>query len=156
MKFKALLLAAAATASPAFASVPQEIHDRCVGATDYLGCVQAQQGLSESTSRVINQQGADVAEGNACPAGYAYAGGGNCKKVICSDKHLTHNGVLLDAGWQKCPRAFFVSYPVNWGDDVQRAFVDRSRPLGIPSIGYNSTCAEKEGWKFHPDGKRAD
>ena len=95
-------------ASPAMASVPTDIHERCLKATDYIGCVKAQQGITEQTSRVINQQGADVAEGNSCPSGYAYAGGGNCKKVICSDKHLTHNGVLIDAGWQKCPKVLFV------------------------------------------------
>lgn len=142
--------------SSAIASIPPDIHEQCLKATDYIGCVKAQQGLNEQTSRVINQQGADVAEGNTCPAGYAYAGGGSCKEVICSDQHLTHNGVLLDAGWQKCPRAFFVLFPVNWGDDVQRAFVDPKCPSGVPSVGYNSTCAEKERWKFHPDGKRAN
>lgn len=156
MKLTTFFVAATAIASPAFASVPQDIHDRCLIATDYVGCVQAQKGLTESTKRVINQQGADIAEGNSCLAGYAYAGGGNCKKVICSDKDLTHNGVLLNAGWQKCPRVLFVFYPVNWGEDVQRAFVDPSCPEGTPSLGYNSTCAEKEGWKFYPDGKRAN
>ena len=146
--------------SSAMASVPPEIHEQCLKATDYIGCVKAQQGLNEETSRVINQQGADVAEGNSCLSGYAYAGGGSCREVICSDTHVTHNGVLIDAGWQKCPRvsALFVQliYPVNWGENVQRAYVDPECPLGVPSVGYNSTCAEKEGWKFHPDGKRAN
>ena len=64
----------------AMASVPTEIHERCLTATDYIGCVQAQQGLTNKTSRVINQQGADVAEGNSCPAGYAYAGGGELQE----------------------------------------------------------------------------
>lgn len=153
-KFAAVALVLAA--SPVMASVPTDIHERCLKASDYIGCVKAQQGITEKTSRVINQQGADVAEGNSCPSGYAYAGGGNCKKVICSDKHLTHNGVLIDTGWQKCPKVLFVFYPVNWGDDVQRAYVDPECPSGVPSVGYNSTCAEEQGWKFHPNGKRAN
>jgi hypothetical protein len=159
MKGIAVVIASLMFASPLRAAIPSEIHELCVSAIDYVGCVKAQQGFSDTT-RVINQQGADVAEGNACLSGYAYAGGGSCREVICSDKHVTHNGVLIDAGWQKCPRvtALFVQliYPVNWGENVQRAFVDPECPSGVPSVGYNSTCAEKQGWKFHPDGKRAN
>ena len=152
----AIALIAGALPVMAAGDVAPEIHELCISATDYIGCIKAQQGLNEETSRVINQQGADVAEGNSCPAGYAYAGGGNCKEVICSDKDLTHNGLLLDAGWQKCPRAFFILYPTNWGENVQRAYIDPECPSGVPSVGFNSTCAEKEGWRFHPDGKRAN
>ena len=70
-------------AIPALAEVDPKIHKLCIEAKDYAGCVRAMKGETMPTSRQINSQGADIAEGNTCPAGYAYVGGGNCQNVIC-------------------------------------------------------------------------
>ena len=61
--------------------VDPSIHKLCVEAKDYAGCVRSMKG--DTSVRVINSQGADVAEGNQCPSGYAYVGGGNCQEVKC-------------------------------------------------------------------------
>ena len=83
-----LLAISAASASlaieaiPVLAEVDLKTHELCIEAKDYAGCVRAMKGdTSSSTSRVITSQGADVAEGNQCTAGYAYIGGGNCQSV---------------------------------------------------------------------------
>ena len=68
-------------AIPAIAEVDPKIHKLCIEAKDYAGCVRAMKGETMPTSRVINSQGADMAEGNQCPQGYAYLGGGNCREV---------------------------------------------------------------------------
>ena len=65
-----------AVSLPAFAEVDSKIHKLCIEAKDYAGCVRAMKGDKMPTSRVINSQGADIAEGNQCPQGYAYLGGG--------------------------------------------------------------------------------
>ena len=78
-------------ASPAMAQgvVEPAIHKLCVEAKDYAGCVRAMKGEANPTSRVINSQGADISEGNKCPSGYAYIGGGNCQNVICVEGRFT-------------------------------------------------------------------
>ena len=84
-KILAISIAAASIAIgaiPASAEVDANTHKLCIEAKDYAGCVRAMKGDTySSTSRVITSQGADVAEGNQCTAGYAYIGGGNCQSV---------------------------------------------------------------------------
>ena len=70
-------------AIPAVAEVDAKTHKLCLEAKDYLGCVRAMRGETMPTSRVINSQGADMAEGNQCPSMFAYIGGGNCQEVKC-------------------------------------------------------------------------
>lgn len=66
------------------AQVDPGIHKLCVEAKDYAGCVKAMKGDTSPTGgRVVNSQGADIAEGNQCTAGFAYTGGGNCQNVQC-------------------------------------------------------------------------
>ena len=43
-------------------------------------------GSTEPSSRQITSQGADIADGNQCTAGFAYIGGGNCHDVRCEYK----------------------------------------------------------------------
>ena len=71
-------------AMPAVAEVDMRIHKLCIEAKDYAGCVRAMKGDTTTTTiREIRSQGADIAEGNQCPAGFAYVGGGNCMEVKC-------------------------------------------------------------------------
>ena len=46
--------------------------------------------------RNINQQGADIAEGNQSPSGLAYIGGGNCQEVKCD--YNTATGLGFETG----------------------------------------------------------
>ena len=58
--------------------VDPKIHKLCIEAKDYAGCVRAMNGdATMTTIREIRSQGADMAEGNQCPSGFAYVGGGN-------------------------------------------------------------------------------
>ena len=71
-------------AIPVVAEVDPKIHKLCIEAKDYAGCVRAMKGDTTTTTiREIRSQGADIAEGNQCPAGFAYVGGGNCMEVKC-------------------------------------------------------------------------
>ena len=85
----ALTLSAVISSSLVFANslkasgVNPKIHKLCIEAKDYAGCVRAMNGDITPSSRVINSQGADIAEGNQCPSGWAYVGGGNCQQVKC-------------------------------------------------------------------------
>ena len=49
-----------------------------------------------TTIREIRSQGADIAEGNQCPSGFAYVGGGNCMEVRCV--YNTATGLGFDTG----------------------------------------------------------
>ena len=69
-------------AIPAVAEVDPKIHKLCIEAKDYAGCVRAMKGDTSGTD-VIQRRGADLADGNQCPSGYAYIGSGQCKEVKC-------------------------------------------------------------------------
>jgi hypothetical protein len=58
----------------AIAQVQSEIHKLCFKAADYEGCVRA--NTQGGAHRVVIQEGASLNEGNACPVGFAYSGGG--------------------------------------------------------------------------------
>ena len=67
-----------ATAVQAQAEIDPKLHQLCVDARDYTGCIQSNQG---------NQGGegsANTLSLNACPAGHAYSGAGYCTQVILS------------------------------------------------------------------------
>ena len=49
------------------ASIDPELHQRCVEARDYAGCIEMQQRL---------QTPQESTQLNACPAGHAYSGAG--------------------------------------------------------------------------------
>ena len=77
-----LALPALLVSTSAMAEVDPKIHRLCIEAKDYAGCVRAMKGDTTTTTiREIRSQGADIAEGNQCPAGFAYVGGGNCMEV---------------------------------------------------------------------------
>lgn len=85
--------------APVMAQVDPKIHKLCIEAKDYEGCVRAMKGTTEPVSRQITSQGADIAEGNQCTAGFAYIGGGNCQDVRCEYNSsgfnaLGHDGLI--------------------------------------------------------------
>ena len=74
-----------AASLPAFAEVDPKIHKLCIEAKDYSGCVRSMKGetSTETTVNQIQRQGANLTEGNMCPAQHLSSGGGYCQRVIC-------------------------------------------------------------------------
>ena len=133
--------------------VDPKIHKLCIEAKDYAGCVRAMKG--DTSTRVINSQGADIAEGNQCPSGWAYVGGGNCQQVTCDYDRV--NGLGLSEGhdqriagkanW-KCKGSFWYGAGVMRLTGNARASINNECPPGEPEIGYNSTCQKPPvGWE---------
>ena len=136
-------------AAPVRAQVDQKIHKLCIEAKDYAGCVRAMNGDAShpSTTRVITSQGADIAEGNQCPAGSAYVGGGNCQQVTCHYNPslgfvaLGHEPILAGKPEWKCKWSFWEGAGfLRLTGATFRASNNPTCPLGEPPIGYNSTC----------------
>lgn len=131
-----------AVSLPAFAEVDPKIHKLCIEAKDYSGCVRSMKGetSTETTVNQIHRQGANLTEGNSCPAGHWYSGGGYCHRVICiksglfgygNDPQLAGKGIKRRGGAE-----------IHWDPRSQpiRASFNANCPLGVPKIGYQSTC----------------
>ena len=137
--------ASAGIFSPAMAGdVDPSIHRLCLDAKDYSGCVRSMRGDHSPTTRIINSQGADIQEGNSCPAGYAHRGGGTCQVVECPIV-AGGNDPLLAGKNHKCGNAPFWSgwagrLPLRWGNATARTFNDENCPPGVPKVGWTSTC----------------
>ena len=138
------------------AEVDPSIHKLCIEAKDYAGCVRAMKGDTTTTTiREIRSQGADIAEGNQCPSGFAYVGGGNCMEVRCV--YNTATGLGFDTGhdqrvagkadW-RCKGSFWYGAGVMQLQGNARASINPECPPGEPEIGYNSTCQKPPaGWE---------
>ncbi len=117
--------------------VDPKIHKLCIEAKDYAGCVRAMNGDTMPSSRVINSQGADIAEGNQCPSGWAYVGGGNCQQVKCEYDKVNGLGfseghdqrVAGKANW-KCKGSFWYGAGVMRVEGNSRATINPECPLG--------------------------
>ena len=142
------LLAALALPTSVNAEVDPKVHKMCLAANDYLGCVKAQSGTSLQPRMTIDQ-GVSLVEGNACPNGFAYVGGGTCQRVECygSGLFMTIGGSndprLKDKGWKKqCTRA----YPLlRFATATTRAYNDPKCPIHEPEIGWRNTCDQAAG-----------
>jgi hypothetical protein len=137
-----IVISSVVLAAPVMAQVDPKTHKLCIEAKDYAGCVRAMNGDSLAPARQVNSQGADIAEGNQCPASFAYIGGGNCQQVYCQypSSDLGHDQIVAGKpGW---------GCKYNWlrgpGElrlgAVGRATQNLKCPPGEPPIGYNSTC----------------
>ena len=154
--FPSIVLASfAATAScitPVQAGdVDPSIHKLCIEAKDYAGCVRSMKG--DTSVRVINSQGADVAEGNQCPAGSAYMGGGNCQQVQCqyttagAIRALGHDQLIAGRKDKNGKDVWGCSYKMFLGRGrlrltgaVLRTTNNSNCPSGEPQLGFNNTC----------------
>ena len=146
-----------AASLPAFAEVDPKIHKLCIEAKDYSGCVRAMKGETMPTSRVINSQGADIAEGNKCPSGFAYIGGGNCQAVKCSTYHNSlfakHDSRLGGKSWG-CSNFLWKRSVLYFGEATARTSLDSNCPTGEPQIGWNSTCEKPPANYIKPSTKQ--
>ena len=156
------LSVATIAALPVAAEVDPKIHKLCIEAKDYSGCVRSMKGETMPSTRVINSQGADIAEGNQCPSGWAYVGGGNCQQVKCEYDKVNGLGfseghdqrVAGKANW-KCKGSFWYGAGVMRLEGNSRATINPECPPGEPHIGYNSTCQKPpSGWES-PTAKEA-
>ena len=141
------LIAALALPTAVNAGVDPEVHRICLKASDYAGCVKVQtEGLAAPTLKII-QEGAAIAEGNACPDSHAYVGNGYCQRVYCDTDGARlfasgHDRRLGGKGWACKPRwdgaggslKFSTKNPV-----VPTSF-DRRCPSEAPEIGRNNSC----------------
>ena len=139
--------------TPAFANVDPKIAEFCLKAQDFQGCIKAMSGDSSgstTTVRQIQQKGADLAEGNQCPEGFAYIGGGNCQEVKCrGGTGYGHDYRLAGRGWAcKKTLGMFGNELYLDGNQIVRASVNSSCPPREPDIGFNSTC---NTMKFDPN-----
>jgi len=138
--------------TPVMAQVDPKIHKLCIEAKDYEGCVRAMKGSTEPVTRQITSQGADIAEGNQCTAGFAYIGGGNCQDVRCEYNSsgfnaLGHDGLIAgkkdNAGndvWG-CKFSFWQGTGVlRLTGGITRTSNNKDCPPGEPQLGYNNTC----------------
>jgi len=134
---------------PVIAQVDPMIHKLCIEAKDYAGCVRTMSGSIEPGSRQVNSQGADIAEGNQCPDGFAYIGGGNCREVTCGygqlGGHDPRVAGKLDASGKNiwgCKYNFWLGAGtlelIN--NATTRTSFNKECPVGVPRLGYNSTC----------------
>lgn len=136
-----------AVSSVSAQQVEPSIHKLCVEAKDYAGCVRSMRGDTVSPSRQIQSQGADLVEGNQCPAGFAYVGGGNCMEVKCVYNMAT--GLGFDTGHDQrvagkadwgCKSSFWYGAGVMQLQGNARTSNNLNCPPGEPKIGFNSTC----------------
>ena len=159
MKMKGLsflALPALLFSTSALAEVDPKIHKLCVEAKDYAGCVRAMKGDTSSTTRTITSQGADVADGNQCTAGYAYIGGGNCQDVSCRypTTDLGHDQLIAGKVDKDGNDVWGCKYNWIYGAGelrltgaVTRTTNNSDCPDGEPELGFNSTCQTAEkGW----------
>ena len=141
-----ILLAALflAVSLPAFAETDPKIHKLCIEAKDYVGCVSSMKGetSSETTVNQIQQQAANLTEGNSCPAKKIYSGSGYCQRVICvsgrifsegNNKGLAGKAMSCNGGKQ-----------LIWNDDHEpiRASLNKSCPPGNLEVGFMNTCQQ--------------
>jgi len=149
-----LLIASIPTSS---GNVSPAIHKLCLEARDYAGCVQSQMGKASvpgvEVKSVIMNEGAAIAGGNSCPDGYAYTGGGYCKRVRCEYNASGFNALGHDqlvAGKSKwgCKYSFWYGAGVmRLEDGALRATNNPNCPSGEPQLGWNNTCeTAPQGW----------
>ena len=131
-------------ALPAVAIIDPKVAEFCLKAHDFQGCVKSMSGDSSgstTTIRQIQQKGADIAEGNQCPSGFAYIGGGNCRNVICSaGTGRGHDYRLAGKGWECKKTLGIFGEELELDGEIVRASFNKSCPDGEPGIGFNSTC----------------
>lgn len=133
------LIAVVLLTSPALAQVDPKIHSLCIDAKDYAGCVKVQTSGGSPDSRVITQQGAPIVEGNSCPEGMAYIGGGTCQQVECGNNGgYGHNPLLGGKDWS-CRGG----NELMLGGSTARAYFDPKCPSITLIPGWKNTCNQQ-------------
>ena len=145
--------------------VEPKIHKLCTEAKDYAGCVRAMKGEDAPVMRVIQTQSSD---GNQCPSGSAYMGGGNCQQVQCeyttvgAVRALGHDSLIAGKKDKNgkdvwgCPFKIFLGRGrLRLTGAVLRTTKNPECPEGEPKLGFNSTCQTATGDWLTPAQKAA-
>ena len=137
---------------PASANVDPKIAEFCLKAQDFQGCVNSMSGkkpeATETTIRQVQQQGANLTEGNSCPKGFVYSGGGYCQRVVCMSRGIFGKGhdQYLGGKGLSCNGGKELSYDTDAAPI--RASNDKNCPPYEPELGYTSSCHEAEHTGF--------
>jgi hypothetical protein len=140
------------------------IHEKCIKANDYKGCVEVLGGviieqIKPSTQSIkLNIDTQVSADGNECPGEFAYAGGGYCRRVVCDYAGIFgmgHHPDLAGKG-MKCQKGIGQMRWGEWDREKVRASVNPACPQIPFEVGYQSTCqlASFKGAKLISDGRR--
>lgn len=150
MKSNWFLAGAFLMAPPAMANVTSEHHRLCSQAKDYAGCIRAMKGdLDKPQVKYIdqtNRPGLLAEMGNACPAGYAYSGAGQCRQVVCKVMGIFgKNEPQLANRGHSCKdknRELGVGGrgSLRWGDQYRNAANDPKCPKMEPGHGDVNSC----------------
>ena len=134
---KRLLLAPLilALSSPVQAEIDPKVREACLPAADFLGCVKAYTTKPSDIPSLRVIQGKIELTGNSCPNGYAYAGAGYCRRIICNGNRFRSHPDLRYKPW-KCS----IFYMVDWGAQSLKAVVDPKCPDREPIIWTQSSC----------------
>ena len=123
--------------------VDPKIHEMCIQAADYRGCVEAQAGTPEYL-------------GNKCPTNHAYVGDGQCQRVYCDWVGLGgghHEPLIAGKSTWRCGNNYNF-----WKDELQvgvlrlggtvRVEKTNNCPSVSPKKGWNSSCEHaKSNWR---------
>ena len=144
-------IAATLVATPSLAmNVSPEMHEMCKEAKDYAGCVKAMTtDVSIQKIDQTNRPGLQQEMGNACPSGFAYAGNGKCRSIVCrftsifggnekalSGKGHTCEGKLIETG------RLFGRASLRWGNDFINTVSNPNCPQREPAYGALSSCTD--------------
>jgi hypothetical protein len=144
-----------------------DAHKACLEAKDYAGCIRVHSGreiVDPSINRIDQtvRPGLLQEQGNQCPTGFGYAGGGRCRSVVCrgqgifgqNDPALGDKGHSCSGGAQALNQGiFFGRGTLTWGNDYVNASYNPNCPSRELQIGELSTCPVSEsagrGLRFH-------
>ena len=145
---KLFLLLASVLLIPAANAVEEDIHEKCLKASDYKGCIEVFSGaikdqIKPGTQNIkLNIDSQVTADGNQCPSEFAYAGGGYCRRVVCEYAGIFgagHHPDLAGKGMY-CQKGIGQMRWGEWDKEKVRASVNPSCPDIPLEVGWQSTC----------------
>ena len=136
--------------------VDPKIHNLCVEAKDYAGCVRAMRGDSLDPRVTVDEGKAEIVGFNSCPIGYRYKGNGYCGEVKCKDAGMwfvgRHNPILAGKdSWCKAS-GLGSGGRLDFTGDTVRASFDNNCPDFDLKPGWQSTCSMEKGPRRKGDG----
>jgi tetratricopeptide (TPR) repeat protein len=125
-----------------------DIHEKCLKASDYKGCIEVFSGAIKDQIRPgtqnikLNIDTQVTADCNQCPSEFAYAGGGYCRRVMCDFGGLFgagHHPDLAGKG-MGCPKGRGQMRWGKWDDEKVRASNNPECPSIQLKKGWQNTC----------------
>ena len=136
MKTLTVLAVIFATIPAANASeVAPAIHELCLKAVDYAGCVRAQSGEPDEPAY----------SGNKCPANHAYIGDGKCQRVYCDWVGLGgghHEPLVAGKSTWRCGNNYNF-----WKDELQVGVLRLGATVNVEQSNDCPSVGPKIGWK---------